>query len=98
MGYLSQVMGINRFAARADNEPDDLNVYRPSALDKLGAHAAGVRDAIAQREAQIQAGIEAEKQARAKARVEALSPARCAEIERRIFNQVAVGGIRYARS
>jgi hypothetical protein len=84
MGILSQVMGINRFAVRANNEPrDDLYVTRPA---KPGIQAA------------ILAGIEAQRQATAKARVEALTPARCTEIERKIFNQVAVGGIRHGRS
>jgi hypothetical protein len=99
MGYLSEAMGIPQFAARADNERDDLHVYRPSALDKMGPHRAGVEAAIAQRMGAIQADIAAQRQATEKAHVAALSPAQCAAIERRIFNQVAsVGGIRHARS
>ena len=85
MSYLSRPMGIPQFT-----DPD----RRAAALYADPA----IQAAIKQREAQIQANIEAEKQARSKARVEALSPSRCAEIERRIFNQVAVGGIRNGRS
>jgi hypothetical protein len=95
-------MGIPKFASldhRAAAEPrDDLHAYKPTLLDQMGPHRAGVEAAIAQREAAIQAGIEAQRQATAKARVEALTPARCTEIERKIFNQVAVGGIRHGRS
>ena len=82
MGILSQAMGIPQFT-----DPD----RRAAALYA----DPGIQAAIKQREAQIMAGIEAEKQARAKARADALSPERCTEIERRIFNQVAVGGIRH---
>lgn len=96
MGILSQVMGINRFAVRANNEPrDDLYVTRRAKPDLYSDP--GIQAAIKQREAAILAGIEAQRQATAKARVEALSPARCTEIERRIFNQVAVGGVRHGK-
>jgi hypothetical protein len=107
MNFLSRPFGIlpgwsARATAHLDRRaaaeaPDDRFVARPTTLDKMGPHRAGVEAAIEQRMGAIQAGIEAQRQATATARVEALSPARCTEIERRIFNQVAVGGVRHGK-
>jgi hypothetical protein len=106
MNFLSRPFGIlpgwsARATAHLDRRaaaeaPDDRFVARPTKPDLYSDP--GIRAAIAQREAAIQAGIEAEKQARAKVQHEAGSEQRCREISRRIFAQVAaVGGIRHGR-
>jgi hypothetical protein len=92
-------MGIPKFAtldARAAAEPrDDLYVTRPAKPDPYADP--GIQAAIKQREAQILAEHHAHNFAAVKAQHEAGAAKRIEAIERKIFNQVAVGGIRHAK-
>ena len=85
-------MGIPFFR---DEPPDDLYVTKPTMPDPYADPA--IQAAIQRREQAIREQVESRRVAAAKAREDALAPARAAEIERRIFAQVAVGGVRYGR-
>ena len=100
MSHLSRPMGIPqswnaRQAAeldrRARSEPrDDLHVTRPA----TAALTPEIASAIKAREAKVLADVH-EKNLRAlKARHEAGADARCRAIQARIFQQIAVGGVR----
>ncbi|NCA72740.1 MAG: hypothetical protein EOM91_22320 [Sphingobacteriia bacterium] len=94
MGTPYRPTDLDRRAAA--EPPDDLHAVKPVEPDPYADPA--IQAAIKRREQAIREQAESRRVAAAKAREDALAPARAAEIERRIFNQVAVGGIFNGRS